>query len=375
HLGPVNSLAFSPEGNRLISSGDDGTIRVWDIPSQKPVGMFRDPLGRGVRSVTFAPDGKSIVSTTGDAMKIWSTEPRQQAAVIAARQAWGWPAISPDGKWLVTAASIASEGYPQSQRAIVWDLASRQQKCYMVHKSRQALAPVFSPDGKLFALGGEGPVISLFETALWDTTNSSVLPFAYLTSEFEVGSIAFSSDGRIMATAGFSFEWKTTSGATNRLALLEVGSWKKLHILRDAGAGMTEKSAAGDVAFSNNGRLLAIGYRDGWVRLWDLKQQRLLKQFKEHESNIDGVAVTFSSDDRWLASVSHGGSTVALFDLADLEHARPVLVTKAHPGHSWSAIFSPDNKSLVTSGGDGLIKFWNLETLKVALTLEHSHGP
>ena len=66
---------------------------------------------------------------------------------------------------------------------------------------------------------------------------------------------------------------------------------------------------------------------------------------------------------------------MALFDLADLEHARPVLVTKAHPGHSWSAIFSPDNKNLVTSGGDGLIKFWNLETLKVALTLEHSHGP
>ena len=48
---------------------------------------------------------------------------------------------------------------------------------------------------------------------------------------------------------------------------------------------------------------------------------------------------------------------------------------KAHPGGEWSAVFAPDSRSLVTSGGDGLIKFWNLETLMVALTLEHSAGP
>jgi len=109
------------------------------------------------------------------------------------------------------------------------------------------------------------------------------------------------------------------------------------------------------------------------VRSGILKQQRLLTQFKEHESNIDGVAVTFSSTNRWLPLFL----TVVrpcFVDLADLEHARPVLVTKAHPGHSWSAIFSPDNKSLVTSGGDGLIKFWNLETLKVALTWSTAMG-
>ena len=44
-------------------------------------------------------------------------------------------------------------------------------------------------------------------------------------------------------------------------------------------------------------------------------------------------------------------------------------------GWSWSAIFTPDNRSLVTSGNDGLIRFWNLDTLQVALTLEHSLGP
>ncbi len=128
HLGPVKSLAFSPDGRRLISGGDDGTVRIWEISSPKPVGILRDPLDRVVRSVAYAPDGKSIVSTTGDEVKIWNTEPRHPAAVIETRQEWGWPAISPDGNWLVTGATVVAKDDSESQSAKVWDLASRQQK-------------------------------------------------------------------------------------------------------------------------------------------------------------------------------------------------------------------------------------------------------
>jgi len=60
-----------------------------------------------------------------------------------------------------------------------------------------------------------------------------------------------------MATAGFSIEWKTVSGATNRLALLEVGSWKKLDILQDAGRRCDGKIRCGGRGLFNNGRLLA----------------------------------------------------------------------------------------------------------------------
>src|SRR5205085_2211419 len=88
-----------------------------------------------------------------------------------------------------------------------------------------------------------------------------------------------------------------------------------------------------------------------------------------------GVAVSFSNDDRWLSSIGLGDGDVALLDVVDPERPREVLVTKRNEGTSWSAIFAPDNRSLVTSGNDGLIRFWNLETLKFALVLEHSLGP
>jgi WD40 repeat protein len=374
HRGHVTSLAFSPDGRRLVSAGEDGTIRLWNIASGKATGMFRDPLDRAVRSVAFAPHGDFIFSATVDELRIWPTAPRQPATVIETHQEWGEPLISPDGKWLVIrVATLTAKSHFEGQSARIWDLASGNEKFHLVHRNKRAEGPAFSPDGKLFALGGEGQdrVVGLWNTTLWDSADSPLEPFKYLTNDFEVGSIAFSPNGKVMALAGIAFSPEKPSGATNRLAFHEVGSWRTLNILEGAGGGATERSAAGTVAFSPNGQLLAIGYRDGWIRLWDFKQQRLLAEFKEDAVEF-GVFVDFSNDGHWLCSV--GEQTVALFDVADPKNARQAFVWKAHSG-LWSAVFAPDSRSLVTSGNDGLIRFWNLDTLEVALTLEHSQGP
>src|SRR2546426_430335 len=183
-------------------------------------------------------------------------------------------------------------------------------------------------------------VIGIWNTAVWETASSRVEPLAYVTNGFEAGSISFSRDGKILAAAGLEFVSDYPSGATNRLAFWEVGSWKKLNVLPEAGAGLTERAGAASVAFSNDGRLLAIGHRDGWVRLWDFRQQRLVKEFKAHENiNFGGAVVRFSGDDRWLASVSMGGQSVVLIDIADLERARVVLSPEDLSAWTWWGAF------------------------------------
>jgi WD40 repeat protein len=157
------------------------------------------------------------------------------------------------------------------------------------------------------------------------------------------------------------------------LAFWDIGLRRRLKIFEGAGTGATDTKAAASVEFSGDRRLLAIGFRDGAVRLWDAQAQRLLKEFpKAHTGNIQyGVgSLSFSADGHWLASCA--GDTMVIYDLKRLEALRPI---RAHTGGVRRVQFAPDNKTLISSGSEGRIKFWNLATREAALTLRHSDGP
>jgi WD40 repeat protein len=63
---------------------------------------------------------------------------------------------------------------------------------------------------------------------------------------------------------------------------------------------------------------------------------------------------------------------MVLYDLQRLEALPPI---GAHTAGVRQVCFAPDNKTLISAGGEGRLKFWNLATREVALTLKHSDGP
>src|SRR5690606_38409794 len=62
HAGGVNAIAFDAEGARIVSGGDDGTVRVWDVAERRPVALRPMTHGGPVLAVAFSHDGETIAS-------------------------------------------------------------------------------------------------------------------------------------------------------------------------------------------------------------------------------------------------------------------------------------------------------------------------
>ena len=200
-------------------------------------------------------------------------------------------------------------------------------------------AVAFSPDGRLLATA------SADRTArLWDPAAGNCL--RTLTGHTSVvWAVAFSPDGRLLATAS----------ADRTARLWDPAAGNCLRTL----TGHT--SAVWAVAFSPDGRLLATASYDGTARLWDPatgKHRRTLTG--KHWRTLTGrtravTGVAFSPDGRLLATASYDG-TARLWDPATGKHRRTLT---GHTSRVWAVAFSPDGQLLATASSDGTARLWD----------------
>ena len=364
HDGWVMSAAFSPNGQRIITASDDGTVRLWDATSGREIHVLSGLSGHsdGMFSASFSPDGSRIVTASRDGTaRVWDAESNKELHTLQGHDNFVMSAsFSPDGSRVVTAsldgtarvwdaasgdaihvltshleewsASFSPDGsrIVTSALGTVWDAVSGEEIRTLPEQAGIVDCVSFSPDGsRIITASRDGTA------RVWDATSDEeiyVLGHKGASTQPLMRSASFSPDGKRIITA---------EGNTARL--WNAASGDEIRVLRGHGSSVMSAS------FSPDGNRIVTASWDNTARAWDVVGDEETYALRGHETGV--ASVSLSPDGGRLVTASSGG-TVRLWDAASGEE-----ICVLHKFRANSVAFSPDGSRIVTA--DSTARVWD----------------
>jgi WD40 repeat protein/serine/threonine protein kinase len=334
HTGLISSLAFSPDGQTLASSSLDYSIRLWNFATRQPIGALQGHAGE-VLSLAFAPDGKTIASGGSDGVvKLWPTQRAPERNPLPGT--WQPVGYSKDSHTLVALNRQGSIGFINARTHELeqqWPLETR------FFRRGQDIS--VSDDLSTLAHIAENGTVKIWNTATREATELKV-------ADNFVETAVLSPNGHALVTSsrGRNLRW---------------WDWRE-------GLSTAIGSDAQRVHFARDGRTLVAMQRGGNVFIWDVATRAARFDFKI-EAQL-GSESALSPDGSVLA-VGYMDESIQLYDTASGEWIGACL---GHKQNVNSLAFSPDGRTLASASDDSTLKLWNVATQQELLTIRRLGG-
>jgi WD40 repeat protein len=355
HHGAVTSVAFNRDGTRIVSGGMDGSVREWDAATALPI-----PAGQGheIRAVAFSPSGDVMASGgTDGTVKLWDAHtaaPIDQLgnSTPGYQDAVNGLAFSPDGRRIVTGGSDGS--------VRLWDLQLRRLVAELPMQYPPGVPPdpqgrriksvAFGRNGSLIAAAGYGGVLWL-----WDARDLKLLASAVAdahddgkTMPYQIWSVAFNPNGdRLVTGSGRDHH----GGDRNYLQQWTVDPLQQVDEPIKANPGWVLFS----VAFSQDGTRIASGGYDGTVRLFDASNRSQIAVLASDQNPV--LSIAFAHHMNWIATGGADGKVRLWKSDGDFQPIGTPL--QGHESEVQSVAISPDDQQILSGSIDGTIHLWS----------------
>jgi WD40 repeat protein len=325
----MTCAAFHPDGTHIATSTfSDKTIILWDVATGQKLRTLEGHDSQ-VHSLAFSPDGRQLLAGCGEPrekkgeMVLWDLTTTRKLRVFRGYEGHvATIALSPDGRRAV--------GCDSHGTCILWDVATGQQ----LHSfARAGTASVFSPDGRFLVTTGDYDGL-----ILWDIENyQAIRKFA---ADHFSRVVAFSPDGRYVLSGGGASDPKA---GVCRVYLFEAGTGAKVRSF-DGHRGLVQF-----VAFSPSGAQVLTGSPDGTVILWHAASGRQLRAFGGHTDLLIPAAI--SADGRRLLSRTFRYDQPGLCHLWDATTGRLLRVFSGGASQIHAARFTSTGRQVIAALG------------------------
>lgn len=347
HTSTVDFVAFSPDGTRILSMAQSDDLWLWDATTGTPITSFEVGFSQ---SASFSPDGHTFAVPVSDQIEIHDSQAGGLVSALPGN--YYHVAYSPDGTLL--AASYSSNGIDLLDSTTGKRITTLPGSLYVERMT-------FSPNGTYFAATDSSGLMGV-----WEVATGTQLYYDDPDTGSNYG-LVFSPDSSQLVTCDGDtlFFWNMSNNTLTRAKSSEI------EVANDV-------SSIHSVAWSPDGKYLALGDFFNKALVWDVENDRLDYKLTTDSDGIDSIA--FSPDastivgggyeEVYVWKIDHSTTpAVAVTSETERVAVEPPLGLELEPsqtihGHEYSVdqvVYSPDGSRFVTEGSDG-VWVWDAAT-------------